>query len=203
MHERLSVDQNPLFEFREGQVQLFRDDHSAGPVYTADWSESALARVMSAQDNRRLNRFVNFMRSIVVCRLHPPAFITEVDGESSTLSVDGANFGAWYRSLLMEHPHLAVGFYQALGDVIDGLHTIRLVPVGIETRALAVTFIDADRSFDLYLGELSDGQRAIIALYGLLYLARGSGAIAVRSPQEYLANNSMKLSELVARGWER
>ena len=102
-------------------MHLFRDDHRPGPVFTSDWSESALARVVPAQDNRRLSGFLEFIRSIVVCRLHPPAFRTDVDGESSVLSVDGANFGAWYRSVLQEHPHLAVAFNHALGDVIDGI----------------------------------------------------------------------------------
>ena len=188
MQERLSVEQNALFEFVEGRVSLFRDDHSAGPVFPSDWSESALARVVPAQDNRRLTRFLEFIRSIVVCRLHPPAFRTDVDGESSVLSVDGANFGAWYRSVLQEHPHLAVAFNDALGEVIDGLQSIRLVPAGVEVRALAITFKDSDRSYDLYLSELSDGQRALIALYGLLHLAHGPGvAVFVDEPDNYLA----------------
>lgn len=265
MRERLTVEQSTLFEFVEGKVHLFRDDHSPGPVFASDWSESALARVVPAQDNRRLTRFLEFIRSIVVCRLHPPAFRTDVHGESSVLSVDGANFGAWYRSVLQEHPHLAVAFNHALGEVIDGLHAIRLVPIGVETRALTITFKDDDRSYDLYLGELSDGQRAIIALYGLLHLAHGpatsvfvdepenylalaeiqpwaaalvdvcgdnlkqavlcshhpelidyfggesgrllqrsaSGGIAVSAPQEHLLRGPLKLSELIARGWEQ
>lgn len=35
----------PLFCFEMGDVQLYRDDHSPGPSFGADWTESAIARV--------------------------------------------------------------------------------------------------------------------------------------------------------------
>lgn len=188
MRERLTVEQRALFEFIDGNVRLYRDDHTPGPEFSSHRSESALARVVPAPDNRRLTRFLQFVRGIIVCRLHPPAFRTEVDGEAAVLSVDGANFGAWYRSVLQEQPHLAADFNRALGEVIDGLFALRLVPVGIETRALAATFKDGDRSFDLNFGELSDGQRALIALYGLLHLAYGpSTAVFLDEPANYVA----------------
>lgn len=189
MRERLTVENRALFEFIDGTVRLYRDDHTPGPEFSSDWSESALARVVPLPENSRLTRFLQFVRSIIVCRLHPPAFRTEVDDEAAVLSVDGANFGAWYRSVLQEQPHLAADFNRALGEVIDGLHALRLVKVGIETRALAVTFKDGDRSFDLYFGELSDGQRALIALYGLLQLAHEPARTAVflDEPDNYVA----------------
>ena len=113
---------------------------------------------------------------------------SEVDGEAAVLSVDGANFGAWYRSVLQEQRRLAVDFNGVLGEVIDGLHALRLVPVGIETRALAATFKDGDRSYDLYFSELSDGQRALIALYGLLHLAHDpASAVFLDEPDNYVA----------------
>ena len=188
MLERLQVEDGVLFEFVEGQVRLYRDDHSEGPVFTSDWSESALARVMPSLDNRRLTLFLAFVRSIIVCRLHPPAFKTEVDGESSVLSVDGWNFGAWYRSVVQENPHVAVAFNHAVGEVIEGLYEIRLERVGIETRALSVTFEAGDRSFSLHFGELSGGERMLIALYGLLHLTQGSGApLFIDEPDNHVA----------------
>ena len=188
MLERLDVEGGKLFEFVEGQVRLYRDDHSEGPIFPSDWSESALARVVPVPDNQRLTAFLDFVRSIVVCRLHPPAFRTEADGESSILSVDGANFGAWYRSVVQENLRLAHEFSQALGEVIDGLFDISLERVGVETRAFSVAFQGEDRSFSLHLGELSDGERMLIALYGLLHLTRGSGVpLFLDEPDNYVA----------------
>ena len=42
-----------LFGFELGEVQLFRDDGSEGPAYGADWTESALARVVPQASNTR------------------------------------------------------------------------------------------------------------------------------------------------------
>ena len=55
--ERLLADGRPLFDCSQGEVQLYRDNHSTGPNYAADWSESALARVASRGDNTRLTSF--------------------------------------------------------------------------------------------------------------------------------------------------
>ena len=60
--EQLEVDGGPLFECIRSEVQLYRDDHSKGPAYTADWRESALARVAERHDNTSLMRFLNFMQ---------------------------------------------------------------------------------------------------------------------------------------------
>ncbi len=34
---------SPLFEFIDGEVQLYRDNHSPGPTYPYDWSRSGIA----------------------------------------------------------------------------------------------------------------------------------------------------------------
>jgi predicted ATPase len=56
MLETLTIGQRPLFRFEAGKVRLYRDDHSAGPEFSADWTESALARVAPGGDNTKLDR---------------------------------------------------------------------------------------------------------------------------------------------------
>ena len=55
--ERLSQNRKPLFDCQMGEVRLYRDDYSEGPHYTADWTESALARVAPPERYRRLTQF--------------------------------------------------------------------------------------------------------------------------------------------------
>ena len=75
--ERLTGGGRPLFECTQGEVRLYRDDHSEGPGFTADWSESALARVASRADNSRLTSFMDFMKGVMVCGIDPRGFRTE------------------------------------------------------------------------------------------------------------------------------
>src|SRR5690606_19113624 len=107
--ETLSANGKPLFAFLDGDVQLHRDDHSKGPTFPADWSESALARVAPRNDNRRLTAFLEFVRRAVVCGLYPRAFTAESSSEESMLSRDGANFASWYRHMMLEHQDLVPG----------------------------------------------------------------------------------------------
>lgn len=192
--EQLEVDGGPLFECIRSEVQLYRDDHSKGPAYTADWRESALARVAERHDNTSLTRFLNFMQKVLVCSLHPPGFRTVSNDESPLLLRDSANFSDWFRNALQERPDLVPEFTNTLRDVIGaGFSGVRLEKVGHETRALMVAFTynaeaDSKSSYKLRFDEISDGQRALIVLYGLIHLAGDQGyTLFLDEPDNYVA----------------
>lgn len=181
--EDLSADGGPLFAFEGGEVQLYRDDHSRGATFKGDWTESALARVQPVKNNIRLTRFLDFMRSVLVCGLNPPTFATEAASEDPTLARDGRNFVEWYRHFLQERQDLSLAYTQAMQDVLHGLRGFRLERVGIDTRALVGVFGDADEPHAYKLHELSDGQRALTVLYALTHLAADQGrAIFIDEP---------------------
>ena len=186
--ERLTGHGNPLFHCEDGKVQLHRDDHSEGPKFSVDRSESALARVPSGEDNTRLTRFLEFMRKVMVCGLYPASFETESATEDSVLQRDARNFAAWYRHLLLERSDLVPAFTKALEDIIDGFTGIRLERVGLDTRALMVMFEERGGRYELRFDEISDGQRALVALYSLVRLAAGQGyTLFLDEPDNYVA----------------
>ena len=173
--EVLSSNGGPLFKFELGEVQLYRDDHSEGPKFRGDWSESALSRVASDVSNKRLCRFVDFMRSALVCGLNPASIVAEASTEDEMLARDGNNFVNWYRHLMQERQDLAYEHTQVMRDVLDGLVTFRLEKIGIDTRALMGLFGDPGKEFSLTFRELSDGQRVLTVLYAFVTLAAKSG----------------------------
>jgi len=187
--EKLTADGKPLFSFERGHVQLYKDDHTEGPKYSADWTESALARVPSyGEQNRRLTAFLECMRKVMVCGLYPAHFKAESTGEDSLLDRDAQNFAAWYRHALQERPDLVPEFTKALQDVVDGFDGIRLEKVGQDTRALMVAFHEQEHRYVLRFDEISDGQRALIALYALVRLAAGQGyTLFLDEPDNYVA----------------
>ncbi len=186
--ERLELSGKLLFEFRHGEVRLYRDDHSPGPTFGADWSESAMARIPPRDDNTHLTRFLDFMRKVVVCGLYPANFEAETATEDSVLERDARNFAAWYRHLLLERQDLAMEFTAALKEVIVGFRGIRMEKVGLDTRAFLVMFDQHQSKYELRLDEISDGQRALIALYSLVILASGQGyTLFLDEPDNYVA----------------
>lgn len=188
MLETLSVAQQPLFRFEAGKVRLYRDDHSEGPTFTADWNESALARVAPGGDNARLSRFLDFIRKVLVCSLYPANFTVEASTEDPMLQRAAGNFAAWYRHVLLERQDLVSEFTNALREVIPGFQGIRMEKVGLDTRALMIMFREHDDKYELRFDEISDGQRALVALYSLVRLAVGQGyTLFLDEPDNYLA----------------
>jgi predicted ATPase len=186
--ERLESKGKPLFEFQRGEVHLYRDNHTPGPIYSADWTESALARVPPGRDNAQLTRFLEFVRKVIVCGLYPASFETESSSEDAVLRRDASNFASWYRHVLLERQELVPDFTAALQEVIDGFRGIRMEKVGLDTRALMVMFDQFKERYELRLDEISDGQRALIALYSLVRLAAGQGyTLFLDEPDNYLA----------------
>ena len=177
-----------LFEFESGEVQLYRDNYSPGPQYTYDWSESALARVAPRNDNERLTRFLDFVRKIMVCSLYPPIFSAESRDEDPLLQRDTRNFADWYRHVVQERPDLLPELTSTLQEIMHGYRAIRLEKVGQETRALMVVFDEGGERYELRFDELSDGQRALIALYALIHLTADQGyTLLLDEPDNYVA----------------
>jgi len=186
--ERLEMKGAPLFRFQQGEVQLYRDNHSAGPIFGADWSESAMARVPPRNDNTHLSRFLDFIRKVIVCGLYPASFASESSTEDAVLQRDARNFAAWYRHLLLERQDLVPEFTKALQEVIAGFRGIRMEKVGLDTRAVMVMFDQQGQRYELRLDEISDGQRALVALYSLVRLAAGPGyTLFLDEPDNYIA----------------
>ncbi|NLX13024.1 MAG: AAA family ATPase [Phycisphaerales bacterium] len=186
--ERLESNGKPLFEFKLGEVHLYRDNHSEGPRYSADWAESALARVPSRQDNTRLTRFLEFFHKVIVCGLYPASFQTESSAMDAMLHRDAHNIAAWYQHCVLDRQDLVSDFLDVLREVIDGFQGIRMPPAGLDTRAMMVQFRQNKENYELRLDEISDGQRALIALYALVRLVAGQGyTLWLDEPDNYVA----------------
>lgn len=196
--ERLEVDGDSLFEFVLSEVQLFRDDPdhgiSKGPSYTADWRESALARVFPGPANKRLTCFLDHMDRILVCGIQPPRFLTDSTEETAMLWRDGRNFADWFRHVHQERPDLTEAFRKHLVDVVAaGFRLIKLEKHGIDVRSLRLSFNDREDGdsrdgYTLGFDEISDGQRALIVLYGLITLGRDQGyTLFIDEPENYVA----------------
>lgn len=186
--ESLTTEAGNLFLCEKGEAQLYRDDHSEGPRLSVDWVESFLARVHAGKDNKRLERFMDFMRSLVICKPHPPGFAFAADREDSMLQRDGSNFAAWYRHFVQEQPQLAVEITGRLGKAIDGFRGLRMERSSEESRTMRVDFASDDGGHSLRLDEVSDGERALMVLYALLGLASTQAfTLLIDEPDNYLA----------------
>lgn len=167
-----------LFRFHSGEVELFRDDGSAGPQFPFDWNRSGLTAVVERQDNTRLSWFKSWLRDMYTVRLDPASMLSRGESEVSHPKVNLSDFACWYRHLMQERPREISELFDSLSQVLDGFCALELLQDGEVARTLKARFETLVRegeprqSFQLGFQELSDGQRALVALYTLLHMTK-------------------------------
>lgn len=188
--EFLLCDEQPLFEFRIGEGQLYRDDGSRGPKYPSDWARSGLAALHERHDHRKLSRFRRELATWTIVRPCPPIFEEEATTEDELLTPPMTNFVAWYRRVSPVRLGAAVDLLGDLRDVIPSFESLSLTPTGDDSRSLEAVFRHLHKRSRYRLGQLADGQRALIALYSLLRFGAGGAGRAslfVDGPDNYIS----------------
>ena len=189
--ETLHHDAKPIFSFGDGTAQLYHDDYAAGPSYPFDWSRSGVGALNARDDNRKLTRFRQAMADLVVASPCPPLFEPETRTEDEFLQPLMQNFVGWYRHAAQERMRGIGELFKVLGAALPGFDSLSLTESGENARALKVAFRGAtdEHRIDTYgFTQLSDGQRALIALYCLIFLSKSRRtSLFLDEPDNYLA----------------
>ena len=188
MCEELLFDDKPLFAFENGEVQLYCDDHSEGPKYSFDSTRSGLALVADSHDNTRLCAFRDQVRRFVTLFLEPKRMSNGSASDTDMLSSGGENFASWYQGRLQEDPRRIFEAMDQLRDVLPGFVDLRLVQKGSDYRELQAEFSSVGvRKNSIYrFDQLSDGQRALIVLYLLLFADDAERTLFLDEPDNYV-----------------
>ena len=169
--ERLVHDGKPVLSSSDRKLQLYRDDDSEGDAYPFGPHRSALATESDARLYSRLHRFRDLLSNFQTLSLAPSRIESGSEGESDVLIADGSNFAAWYRGQILNDPRQLQQATRRLADILPGFAGLKLSARIGDYRELLATFSPEDEgarhsySFD----KLSDGQRALIVLYSLVF----------------------------------
>jgi len=162
--------EGPLFAFREGAVQLYKDDHKPGKDFPFDWNRSGLGFLVEASVNKRLYWFRRWVEKILLVRLNPASMLDRADTEVARPAGDFRDFAGWLRHLYQQSPRFIKGLFEDLGKTLDGFVDLSLRGEE-DVRVLRVFFSpeSGGKEYSLRFGQLSDGQRAVICLYALIH----------------------------------
>ena len=191
--ETVQTSTDLLFRFEDGEVSLFRDNGSAGPQFPFDWTRSGLTTVVERHDNTRLSWFKRWLWDLHTVRLNPFSMRSQARREVFHPRTNLSDFARWYRHLMQEHPREVSELFNSLGQVLDGFRALELIQDGEVGRTLKVRFAtghegEPQKSFQLGFRELSDGQRALIALYTLLHTIKGQATtLCLDEPGNFVA----------------
>jgi predicted ATPase len=172
-HERLWFNRKPLLRFDDGDVHLYRDDHSEGPTYPFDWSQSAVASIYPRHDNTLMTWFKERLARFIIAQIIPSMMDEGSSQENPQPSIYLENYVSWYRYLSRDQG-LAYKLTDDLRAILPEFDSFKFEPAGPRHRLLKVYFQSSDTQSPIgySLDELSDGQRMLIALHTLLQVAR-------------------------------
>ncbi|MCY4545995.1 MAG: AAA family ATPase [Gemmatimonadetes bacterium] len=185
--EELTCNDLPLFEFANGEVQLYRDNHSEGPKYSFDWTQSGIAPVAEGLDNKRLCAFRDRIRRFVTLFLETRRIEHGTESDTDRLADNGENFASWYQGRLQENPRRAFEAMDHLRNVLPGFADLKLVEKG-DYRELQVEFapLEGNAGNNYRFDQLSDGQRALIVHHLLLYADDADRTLFLDEPENYI-----------------
>ncbi|MBN1610908.1 MAG: AAA family ATPase [Polyangiaceae bacterium] len=183
-----------LYQADAGLVELFGD--SPPPLRTTipfDRRRSFIASLEPRPDNRRVTAFRELVASIWAIKPDANRILGTANEESNHLKRDLSNFASWYLARVAEDPDALAALVQDLRRALAGFASLRFERISPKSRALLVRFSFGETSYELGWAELSDGQRLLIALYGMLRfgLPRAS-LIAIDEVENYVSPSEIQ-----------
>ena len=189
-HERLRFDNKPLMDFKSGNLQLYRDDHSRDKNFQFARDQSVLALLPAGEDNKLLTWFKKYMeQKLVILKIDPTAMVSDSKQEENRLSETMDNFVSWYRHISQDQGKV-MEITGTLKEILKDFDNFRFAEAGLG-QILEAGFSDTsdnNRLIRYQFHELSDGQRVLIALYTLIYAVRSQGVtLCMDEPENFLA----------------
>jgi predicted ATPase len=190
--ETLDYDGKPLFRFQEGKITQFDDDHKPTPNLPFDFprGRSGLVTVDGERkDSTKLAWFKRWLGRLQQVQINPWAMSARSEHESNRLAKDMSNFADWYRGLLLEEGNIVIEAKKSLFEDMPGLQALNLKEAGLGVRILQAAMRGPNReAIDLPFSEVSEGQRALIALYMLVYCAlTPDRTLLIDEPDNFIA----------------
>jgi len=188
LEERVTMDGQPLVDFALSKLQLYRDDGTKGADLFVKWTRSGVGAVYPSPDAQKLAAFKDVIQHMWLLRPDPRRMEARLNISGSAdsghwLNSDLSNFGDWFLKALQAQPMNVMSALREAGNALPGFVELHQSAGWLHAR-----FERDGRSSVFRWDELSDGQRALIALYLLRYVAASPGALlAIDEPDNYVA----------------
>lgn len=195
--EQVTFSGKTIFSFQNGEVHLYNDRFEDKVQHSFDWTRSGFGTVQDRRENTILTWLKEWFRGLYCVRVDPIRMSARSEKEAVRPRSDLSNFADWYRHLVQESSGQIVELHTALREALDGFESLNAREAGQNTRILKARFestrgrSSSDNSSDppeFEFGELSDGQRSLIALYTVLEFAvRKDRTVLLDEPDNFLA----------------
>ena len=164
VHEVARCDGVALFERDLSGVTFHRQDGTA-TGFPLDWRQAALAAIQPQGSLGPLALLQEAIAKLLILRPNPRGMERESRAEARHPDLSMLNLTSWYRSLYQEQE-----WTDALRDALQAIwpdfRSFKLADVGLNAKALQLRFDpESGKPLLLFFDQLSDGERALVALY--------------------------------------
>jgi hypothetical protein len=186
--ERATADGKNLFE-RDLEGVRFVKTGGDPAGFPLDWRQAALASIQPRGPLSELAILQKALASLLIIRPNPRVMEPESKSESKRPDLAFGNLTSWYRSLSQDMDW-AVALRDLLQEIWPDFKSVRLVDVGLNTKALQLKFGSDGKSGagELFFEQLSDGEKALLGLY-MIRAALATGAaetVLIDEPDNYV-----------------
>ncbi|HKR11357.1 MAG TPA: ATP-binding protein [Pyrinomonadaceae bacterium] len=187
--ERATCDSRTLFERDLRGVSIKREDGTQAGFFPLDWRQAALASIQPEGYLSEVARLQGAMAKLLILRPNPRGMERESKAELKRPDLYLTGLTSWYRSLQQDY-EWTKALHELLQEVWPDFKTLRLIDVGLNTKALQVRFEGSNGADggELFFEQLSDGEKALIGLY-MVRAALATGAtqtVLIDEPDNYV-----------------
>lgn len=163
--ENAWCDKKRLFSRDLDGVSFIKGDGNQAS-FPLDWRQSALAAIQPRGANINMVALLQQeLSKLLILRPNPRSMAGESRAEMKHPDLSVTNLTSWYRSLAQEQ-EWTDALRSTLQDAWPDFRSFKLVDAGLNTKALQLRFEPAEsKPILLFFDQLSDGERAIIALH--------------------------------------
>lgn len=188
--ETLHSAEKLLYTALDGRVGLFGDIPEPDSIATFpfDRRRSFLATIEHGSNVHTLATFRDALAAMWTFKPDPLRIGGAATHEARRLDRDLGNFANWYRTKVQEDFGAATRLRDDLVKALPGFSQLRLEAISTEARALRVKFDFASSTHEIGWDELSEGQRLLVVLYGVLRFGlEHARLIALDEAENYVA----------------
>ena len=186
--ERATCDGKNLFDRDLEGVSFKRPDGSLAG-FPLDWRQAALGSIQPQGPLLEVAKLQTAMARLLILRPNPRGMERESKAELKHPDLYLTGLTSWYRSLSQDLDW-TVALRDLLQEVWPDFRSLRLVDVGLNTKALQLRFDGSNggSAGELFFDQLSDGEKALLGLY-MVRAALATGAahtVLIDEPDNYV-----------------
>lgn len=176
IREQAVCDKQPLFERDLDGVRFMKADGSQAN-FPLDWRQAALAAIEPRGVNiSKLALLQEEIAKLLILRPNPRSMESESKAEVKHPDLSMTNLTSWFRSLSQEQ-EWTDALRDSLKEVWPDFRSFKQVDAGLNAKALQMRFdAKSGKPVFLFFDRLSDGERALVALY-MVRSALEAGAV--------------------------